>query len=62
VQGKWFSLHQRYFASNKPPGTFLSAATAINTVWKYLVKFDVKNNMTAALNSTLNEMHGKEVN
>jgi hypothetical protein len=51
-----------YFASNKPPGTFLSAATAINTVWKYLVKFDVKNNMMAALSSTQHEVHGKEVN
>jgi hypothetical protein len=62
VQGNWFSLHQLHFVSNKPPGTFLSPATGINTVWKNLVKSDVNNNMTADLNSTQNEVHGKEVN
>jgi len=62
VQGNWFSLHQLHFASNKPPGKFLSAATTINTVWKHLVKFDVKNNVMAAHNSTQNVVHGKEVN
>jgi hypothetical protein len=52
VQVNWFSFHHLQFASNKPPGTSLPAATAINTVWKYFVKFDVNNNMMAALNST----------
>jgi hypothetical protein len=51
VQGNWFSLHQLHF-HNKPPGTFLSAAMGMNTVWKYHVKSDVNYNTLAALNST----------
>jgi hypothetical protein len=40
----------------EPPKNFLSALEGINTVRKYLIKFDVDDNMMAALSST-----GKEV-
>jgi hypothetical protein len=42
---------------SEPPVTFLSALEGIDTVGKYLMKFDVDNNMMAALSSTKNEVY-----
>jgi hypothetical protein len=41
---------------SEPPVTFLSALEGINTVRKYLTKFDV-DNMTAALSGIENEVY-----
>jgi hypothetical protein len=41
----------------EPPATFLSALEGINTVRKYLMKFDVDDNTTAALSSIENEVY-----
>jgi hypothetical protein len=41
---------------SEPPATFLSALEGIDTVRKYLMKFDVNDNMMAALSSIENEV------
>jgi hypothetical protein len=42
---------------SEPPATFLSALEGIDTVRKYLMKFDVNDNMMAALSSIENEVY-----
>jgi hypothetical protein len=42
---------------SEPPATFLSAPEDIDTVRKYLMKFDVDDNTMAALSSIENEVY-----
>jgi hypothetical protein len=42
---------------SEPPAIFLSALVGIDTVKKYLMKFDVGDNMVAALSSIENEVY-----
>jgi hypothetical protein len=42
---------------SEPPATFLSALEGIDTVRKYLMKFDVNDNTMAALSSLENEVY-----
>jgi hypothetical protein len=41
---------------SEPPATFLSALEDIDTMRKYLINFEVKDNTTAALSSIENEV------
>jgi hypothetical protein len=41
----------------KPPVTFLSSLKGISTVRKYLMRFDVNDNMMAALSSIENRVY-----
>jgi hypothetical protein len=42
---------------SEPPATFLSALEGIDTVRKYLMKFDANDNTIAALSSIENEVY-----
>jgi hypothetical protein len=46
-----------YGGKSEPPATLLSALEGINTVSKYLKKFDVDENPLAAISSTENEVY-----